>query len=148
MIVDNKRYIKGAPDALINYLKYYYDINGKKQLIDISKIRNKIKEESLKGSRILMICENRFSQNRFQELILVAIICIKDKIRKNVKQAIQIVEEAGIQTIMVTGDSLETATSIAKEINLINNNEIIIDSKKLNAMDDHELCQKFRKIKI
>ena len=95
-----------------------------------------------------MICENRFSQNRFQELILVAIICIKDKIRKNVKQAIQIVEEAGIQTIMVTGDSLETATSIAKEINLINNNEIIIDSKKLNAMDDYELCQKFRKIKI
>ncbi len=148
VIVDNKRYIKGAPDVLINYLKYYYDINGKKQLIDISKIRNKIKEESLKGSRILMICENRYSQNRFQELILVAIICIKDKIRKNVKQAIQIVEEAGIQTIIVTGDSLETATSIAKEINLINNNEIIIDSKKLNAMDDYELCQKFRKIKI
>ena len=148
ILVDNKRYIKGAPDILLNYLKYYYDINGQKKAIDISKIRNQVKEEASKGSRILLICENRFSQKKFQDLVLVAIICIKDKIRKNVNQSIEIVKQAGIQTIMVTGDSIETATAIAKEINLVENNDLIIDSKQLNQIDDNELCKNFKKLKI
>ena len=148
IIIDNKRFIKGAPDVLLNSLKYYYDLMGKKQSIQINKIRNTIKSEAQKGSRILLICENRAFQNRFQDLTLVAIICIKDKIRNNVKDAVQIVKQAGIHTIMVTGDSLETATAIAKEIELLNKDEIILNGQQFNAMTDEELCQKISKIRI
>ena len=46
-------------------------------------------------------------------------ICIKDPVREEVKGAIADCKTAGIRVIMITGDSKETAVSIAKEINII-----------------------------
>ena len=49
-------------------------------------------------------------------------VCIKDPVRKEVKQAIQECKTAGVNVIMITGDSKETAIAIAKELNIIPEN--------------------------
>jgi len=48
-------------------------------------------------------------------------VCIKDPPRDEVKGAIADCKTAGIRVIMITGDSRETAVSIAKELNIIEN---------------------------
>jgi len=49
----------------------------------------------------------------------VGIVCIKDPVRPEVKPAIADCKTAGIRVIMITGDSKETATAIAQELDII-----------------------------
>ena len=53
----------------------------------------------------------------------LGIVCIKDPVREEVKQAILDCKTAGIRVIMITGDSKETAVAIAKEIQIIEKDE-------------------------
>ena len=53
------------------------------------------------------------------DLTFVGYVCIKDPVRPEVRQSIQDCITAGINVIMITGDSKETAISIAKELNII-----------------------------
>jgi len=54
-----------------------------------------------------------------QEATLVGVVCIKDPVRGEVKPAIKSCKTAGIRVIMITGDSKETATAIAKELDIL-----------------------------
>jgi len=49
----------------------------------------------------------------------LGIVCIKDPVREEVKQALKDCTTAGIRVMMITGDSKETAVAIAKEISII-----------------------------
>ena len=53
----------------------------------------------------------------------LGIVCIKDPVREEVKQAILDCKTAGIRVIMITGDSKEPAVAIAKEIQIIEKDE-------------------------
>lgn len=55
-------------------------------------------------------------------LAFLGYVCIKDPVRVEVKGAIQACKTAGINVIMITGDSKETAISIAKELKIIPEN--------------------------
>lgn len=55
-------------------------------------------------------------------------VCIKDPVREEVKGAIEDCKTAGIRVIMITGDSKETAVSIAKELEIINESEAVSSS--------------------
>lgn len=55
-------------------------------------------------------------------LAFLGYVCIKDPVRPEVKQAIQDCKTAGINVIMITGDAKETAVSIAKELQIIQDN--------------------------
>ena len=54
-----------------------------------------------------------------QGACFVGIVCIKDPVRPEVKPAIADCKTAGIRVIMITGDSKETATAIAQELDII-----------------------------
>lgn len=53
------------------------------------------------------------------DLTFVGYVCIKDPVRPEVRQSIQDCRTAGINVIMITGDSKETAIAIARELNII-----------------------------
>ena len=58
-------------------------------------------------------------------LAFLGYVCIKDPVRPEVKKAIQDCKTAGINVIMITGDSKETAVAIAQELNIIDKNASI-----------------------
>ena len=54
-----------------------------------------------------------------QDATFIGLVCIQDPVREEVKPAISQCKTAGIRVIMITGDSLETATAIAKQLDII-----------------------------
>lgn len=130
------RYIKGASEKILPMCNYYYDSNGNKKFLTNKKsIFNKINEISKKGIRVLCFAVS----NNNDIYALLGFAYIKDEIRKEAKTGIELVKDAGIRTIMITGDNKDTAISIANELSLIENGDVVLTSDELNKMSDEEV---------
>ena len=71
-----------------------------------------------------------------------------DPPREDVKEAIELCKEAHIKPIMITGDSLSTATSIAKEIGILENEDEAILGMELDEMSEDELKEKVKNYSV
>ena len=153
-VIDDKNVrnlIKGAPELLLDDCKYYFDENGRKApFLTKTKIKNKIAEATSNGIRVILLAtSNHITEKLFKDLTFVGIVLIKDKVRKEAKEGIKLVSNAGVQTIMITGDNKKTATSIAKEIGLINNgDDVVMTSSELNNTTDAELKKIIPNLKV
>lgn len=135
-------YIKGAPEKLLPCCNMYVTPSGKKEMItDKQKIENDIKQKALQGKRAILLAYNdNYLLEKLDRLTLVGILYIKDEVREEAKESIAIVKNAGIQTVMITGDNKSTATSIAKEVGLVTNKtDIILTSKELSNLSDDKV---------
>ena len=143
--------IKGAPDVLLKYTTNYIDENGKSKYLDKEKLMSIIKEKTNKGIRAIAISTSQsiYPTDNIRRNILVGIIFIKDEIRKGARDGLNLIKSAGINTIMVTGDSKETATSIAKEVGIVSNNaDVILSSNELSKINDDELKKIIPRLKV
>ena len=144
--------IKGAQEKILPFCKYYYTTDGKRKVLTKNnEILQEIIKETNKGTRVIVLAINEELKdlNYFQDLTLVGLVLIKDEIRPEAASGLELVHNAGIQTIMITGDSKETALSIGKEINLIkSNNDLVLESKDLASLSDEEIATLLPKIKI
>lgn len=143
--------IKGAPDVLLKYTTNYIDENGKSKYLDKEKLMSIIKEKTNKGIRAIAISTSQsiYPTDNIRRNILVGIIFIKDEIRKEARDGLNLIKSAGINTIMVTGDSKETATSIAKEVGIISNNaDVILSSNELSKINNDELKKIIPRLKV
>lgn len=143
--------IKGAPDVILKYTTNYIDKNGKSKYLDKEKLISIIKEKTNKGIRAIAVSTSQsiYPIDNIRRNTLIGIIFIKDEIRKDAKDGLNLIKSAGINTIMITGDSKETATSIAKEVGIVRNkNDIIISSNELKKINDDELKKIIPKLKV
>lgn len=150
-------YIKGAPEKILPYCTKYYNESGDivefKNQSDIDKV---IRDLTQKAFRMIAIATSdstdvRKFQNKhsFQNLTLVGLLGIRDEIRPEAVKGIAQVQGAGIQTVMITGDSKATATAIAKEIGLVNKeSDLVITSDRLNAMSDKSLSETLPNLRV
>lgn len=143
--------IKGAPDKIIKYSDSYLDIDGKRKILDKNNILRKIEEKTKEGLRAIAISTslNIYPTDSLRRNTLIAVLFIKDDIRDEAKDGIELINKAGVQTVMVTGDSKETALSIAKEVGIVTNKEdVIITSKELEKMSDDEVKKIIPKLRV
>ena len=141
--------VKGAYEVVIKMCNSYYDENGIKRVISrTDELNNIIKNIAINKVRILALAVSE-DRELIGRMTLLGFIMLKDDIRDNVCEGIDLVKRAGIQTIMITGDNMETAVAIAREVGLIDNeNNLIIMHDKLDMMSDDEIIDIFPKIKI
>lgn len=129
-------YYKGAPEVLLDKCKYYIAPNGKKvSFINKNKITDIINDYASKGIRVLMVCSNDGSG-----LCFISLLFIKDELREEVSDGIELVRKAGIRTVMITGDNKKTALSIAKDAGIIKSDkDIVLTSSELNNLSDEKI---------
>ncbi len=143
--------VKGAPEKLLDKCHYFYDSLGNRvRLTKRERINAEIEKATKKGIRVLLLGVNKSEFiNAIDELILVGIVFIKDEVRKETKEGINLVRDAHIQTVMITGDNKETAMAIGKEIGLIEkDSDLIITSSDLARMDDDEVKSILPRLRI
>ena len=140
--------VKGAYEVVKKMCNSYYDAFGNKKLLNNDNNLDQVIRK-LSGNKIriltLAISIDRETTNN---MTLLGFIMLKDEVRENVIEGIDLVKNAGIQTIMITGDNKETAVGIAKEIGLIDNDDLIVTHDKLDMMTDEEIMKIFSKIKV
>lgn len=141
--------LKGAPEVIKN-CHWYYNEKGEKQILsdDVNEtLVNKINILAKKQIRVLAIavCDEPVSEMTHEgilssKLTLLGYVGIRDDIREEAAPAIETLQGAGIQVIMITGDRKETAQAIAKEVGIIKNDtDVVLTSYELNQMSDEEV---------
>ena len=143
-------YIKGAPEKIIPICSKYLSINGLKFPISKNNNLNTITEQTKKGIRAIALAyKEQGPLNELENFVLIGILYIKDDIRKEAKEGIELVKKAGIKTVMITGDSKETAISIGKEIGLLDSpHDIVLTSRDLENKTDEEIKKLIPNLKI
>ncbi len=71
-----------------------------------------------------------------------------DPVRPEVKAAIDECREAGIRPVMITGDHVDTAAAIARELGILQDGSLAVTGAELEKMDDAEFAEKFRNISV
>ena len=83
------------------------------------------------------------------DVVLIGFVAIRDDVRPEAKMAIKEVMDAGIQVVMITGDRLETAVSIAEDAGLIQNqSDKALTSTELNSLSDDEIKSMIKDIRV
>lgn len=153
-VLDDKKarnLIKGAPEKIIPNCNYYYNEDAVKMpLKDKKMLQKQVEYHTKKGSRVLALAiSNNSNEKDFKELCLVAIIIIKDEIRKDAIEGISMVSSAGVNTVMITGDNKDTAVAIASEMGIVNgSDDVVLTSDELNEMSDLQIKKIIPKLKI
>ena len=145
---------KGAVDVLIDRCINIEDSDGVRTLTDSDreKIRRQNQKFSENGLRVLAFAyketEEKLTIDTEYEYTFLGLIAMMDPPREESKEAVKQAKEAGIKTVMITGDHKITATAIAKEIGIFEEGDLALTGAELDAMSDDELDDKIARISV
>ena len=134
-------FTKGALDSILARTSFILE-NGKKRKIEKSDIDNIYKinsEYSYKALRVLALAYSEENEIKESELIFVGLVAMIDPARKEAKPAVMQFKNAGITTIMITGDHKDTAFAIAKELGIAENIDQCVMGTELDNLNETEL---------
>ncbi len=147
-----KTFYKGAPEKFLAIAKKALDKDGNEVDLNFDELNDKINELASRAMRVLAFgySSNELVENQINsDVVLVGLVAIRDDVRPEAKDAIREVQEAGIQVVMITGDRLETAISIATDAGLIKSeNDKALTSAQLNEMSDDEVKAIVKDIRV
>ena len=139
---------KGAPDVLIKKCKKIYNNEKIEDLTNNNKatILNKNDKMAKEALRVIAvsyldidILPSKIDSNLENNLIFVGLIGMYDPPREGVKEAVHKCEQAGIKTVMITGDHIITAKAIAKELGILKLGGIAITGEELDRISQKDL---------
>lgn len=152
-------YTKGSLESLLPRCKSVL-IDGKIKPLtaeikaEYEEMETQLSQEALK---VLAFATKEITHDRKEEaeyfkeesdLILVGLTGFKDPARKDVKAAIQECKEAHIRPIMITGDNLETALSIGKEVGICSSDDEGVNASELTHLSKDDWVEYVNKYSV
>ena len=152
------QFTKGAPDVLLSKCTKIY-VNGSIKDItdsDRASILNANKDFADKALRVLAcamkkldaVPEDQSPASLEHDLIFLGLAGMIDPVRPEVKDAIKECRGAGIRPIMITGDHIDTAVAIGKELGIVSSRDEAITGAELDKLSDEEFQKKIKKYSI
>jgi len=144
--------VKGAPDVVLNLCNRYQMMSGEAApMTDEMRGHIAAANDTMTGGalrvlglayRLLPVLPSEINSEVLErDLIFVGMVGMIDPARPEVSPALQTAREAGIRTIMITGDYPNTAAAIGSTIGLLRDGRRVITGNELNAMSDEQLQQ-------
>ena len=152
------QYTKGAPDEVLKLCTHYIE-NGKAVPMTDAK-REEIlaanKAMADRALRVLAASERLWDAvpadcspaNLEKDLTFIGLTGMIDPVRPEVKAAIEECRGAGIRPIMITGDHIDTAMAIARELGILTGDTRAITGSQLNEMSDDEFDKEYMNISV
>jgi len=141
--------VKGAPNVMIDQCTHIENKNGKRSLKNKQKKTLKKLNQSLAKERyrVLGFAYKKLNDEETKPLeealksglIFVGFTGMLDPARSGIKASIQEAKDAGIRTIMLTGDQQETALGIAKTVGLEWNEEMLLNDQSIGSLSKKKL---------
>ena len=152
------QYTKGAPDEVLRVCTQC--LRDGKAVPMTEEIRNEIlaanKAMANKALRVLAAAQKTYAEapassapaDLEHELCFIGLTGMIDPVRPEVKDAIEQCRSAGIRPIMITGDHIDTASAIARELGILTGDDVAITGSQISDMSDDEFESRFRDISV
>src|SRR5699024_6323565 len=155
---ENKRQFlitKGAPEVILPYCAYQAIGNNRALLTDTTRIESQMDQMAEHALRMIATAIKPINKgealtlsNLEKDLTFIGLFGLKDPPRKEVKAAIAECKEAGVATVMITGDHKKTALAIANEVGMIQEDSIILEGKELNHLTTNQLTEMIERVAV
>ncbi|NWF55156.1 MAG: HAD-IC family P-type ATPase, partial [Syntrophaceae bacterium] len=143
-------FVKGAPDIILELCRTVLE-EGRPVPLDERKrqeILGKNQDMARQALRVLGVAyrpmdripDDCSSETVEKDLTFVGLLGMIDPARPEVKEAVRVAQEAGLRSVMVTGDYKDTAEAIAREIGLLRPGGMVLTGAELDRMSDAELA--------
>lgn len=152
------QYTKGAPDELMKRCSSVLTENGVLPLDDnkraeIAAANKKMADNALRVlaaayAEYPSLPETVTSEALEKDLIFIGLCGMIDPVRPEVKAAVEECKEASIRVVMITGDHIDTAVAIAKDLGIIKNADEAIMGAELDRFTDEELDRVIEKYSV
>ena len=142
--------IKGSPEKILQKCETYYDeFCIKRPFIKKDNYIQRMNYYSKRGIRLLALATKEADKKELEKLTFVGMILIKDEVRDDAIEGVRLVKDANIQLVMITGDNVDTATSIAREVGIVSSDDdLVLTSDELNSKSDEELKRILPKLRV
>lgn len=141
-------YTKGAPDILIEKCAFIQDGENIRAITSADKqaIKNANYQMAKKALRVLAVSVKRDNVAETDKLesdmIFVGLAGMIDPPRPEVSEAVRVCKKAGMRPIMITGDHIDTAGAIAREIGILcDDTDIVITGQELDRLSDENFLK-------
>ncbi len=152
-------YVKGAPDVLLGRCDEYMTMAGEVRPLtesmhkSILSLNQQFAQQAL---RVVALAQRHLdsepiafeSETLECRLVFLGLAAMKDPLRAEAKQAVDLCRSAGIVTVMITGDHKETALAIAREAGFVSGPSQALSGLELNALTDTELAARVRTLSV
>ena len=147
---------KGALESLLPLTTSIFTDSGVRPITDkdITDIQQAAEQMSDKALRVLAVATRSvesasdFNESLEGDLTFLGLVGMIDPPREEVKHSIALTREAGIRTVMITGDHQKTAFAIAKDLGIATDMDETMTGKELDEISDEELRQRVDHIRV
>ncbi len=145
--LEDQIYLKGASEVILpKCTKYLTNLGTEKIILNSKNITKEILKYTQKGIRVIALAKGTNLDN---DLTLIGFVTLKDELRPEAKEGINLIKNAGIKVIMITGDAKDTAKNIATECGIITKEtDLVLDSQEFNNLDGDEIMTIMPRIKV
>ena len=132
-------YWKGATENIIDKVTHYMLPDGEEREFtkaDKDKVEEQMHAQAKRTMKLLSVA--KISDGK---TVLMAVLCLRDNVRTDAVETVQILNDAGIQVVMVTGDAEETAVAIAKEAGILadEKKDVVLTHEEMEKLSDEKL---------
>jgi len=151
--------VKGAPDVMLELCQQYQTYDDQ-QAETTDSVRERIRtandEMASKALRVIAVAykmvrelpEELTPEVVEKDLIFAGLIGMIDPPRAEVGESLVVAANAGIRTIMITGDYAQTARAIAEAIGLMDFDQQVVTGAELSQMNDETLREKIKSVNV
>ena len=141
-------YWKGATEKIIDKVTHYMLPSGEEKeftAADKKAVEDQMLAQAKRTMKLLSVAKIADGKT-----VLMAVLCLRDNVRTDAVETVEILNNAGIQVVMVTGDAEETAVAIAKEAGILKDeqNDVVLTHEELEQMSDEELKKKLPNLRV
>ena len=132
-------YVKGGAEAVLPLCTRAASGEGERPFPAEARERvlREISRFAQEGKRVLVFAEGAFrGEPREEELVYLGFAAMADPPKEGTKEAVAACRRAGVRTVMITGDSADTAFAVARQLGIAKDRGEIVTGEELDGMGE------------
>ena len=143
-------YTKGAPDVVLQHCTHILQDGKSVPLTAVQRrrVEDTVELMSSVALRTLAVARGIGCVESEDDLTFLGIVGMQDPARPEAAEAVEIFRHAGVSTVMITGDHVDTAYAIARQLGIAGHRSQCVTGEELQRMDDRSFSKKIKDIKV
>ncbi len=102
---------------------------------------------SMYASRAMRVLAFSYGE-REEDMVFVGLAAMLDPPKEGAREAVQACRSAGIETVMITGDSAETALAVARRLDIAETKDRVVTGEEIDKMDEEEFARRAKQYAV